>query len=219
MHKFLTAHAGDQVRKFDLVPGDALTKLVKSEITIKQPDEGQDATFSATLSEIGVMDSDGDIIMPGAFDGAIETLDRLDMRFMHDRMEIVGYWTDLRLDGALFRADGSLYTGEGGYDTPRKCLRLGRSGQLRGVSIGFRIKRMEIVIDDDREPWGIGYDIYDLELVEASLVDRPANPSARIDPGTYESRDRKDEAEILETLAKGLRGILNAPRAQTRKES
>ena len=158
------------------------------------------------------MDSDGDIIMAGAFDGAIAEIERLDMRFMHNRLEIVGAWRNLRLDDTLFRADGTLYTGEGGYDTPRKCLRLGRSGQLRGVSIGFRIKRMEIVIDDEREPWGVGYDIYDLELIEASLVDRPANPSARIDPGTYENVDAdKAETEILDVAAKGIQDILNAP--------
>ena len=201
MKTFTDSASAALVRKFSLERGDPVEKFIAGEIAIKQESDEADAVLTATLSETGVMDSDGDIIMPGAFDRSLKQLDRMDMRFMHDRLEVVGVWQNMRIDDTLLRADGTLYTGTGGYDTPRKCLRLGKSGQLRGVSIGFRLVRFEVVIDEIRTPWGIGYDIYDLELREASLVDIPANPSARIDPASSDA-DKALDAETADVLAR-----------------
>ena len=142
----------------------------------------------AVLSEVSKLDLDGDIILPGAFDADIESGKNLNMLFMHRRGQIIGQWSKLRMDGTLLKADGVLYTGDDGYDLARMGAKLINTGQMKGISIGFRAKQWTSVSEPDKGRW-YGWDIAKLELREASLVDAPANTSAEI----IETKRKYDE--------------------------
>ena len=153
-----------------------LRKFLAGAVTVKMTDTG-DAEVEAVLSETGVVDLDYDMILPGAFDDAIQAKAEPDMLYMHRRGDIIGRWAGLRMDGAKLKARGTLYNGSEGFELARQAFRLAKTGQLAGVSIGFRVLEWKNVRDEKR-PYG--WDISKLELGEASLVDRPANESAEI---------------------------------------
>ena len=136
-----------------------------------------DLRIKAILSEVDKVDSDGDIILPGAFDDAIKTVSDLLMLYMHKRGEIVGKWDNLRMDGKLFKADGVIFSGDDGYDRAKMAAKLIKAKLMKGVSIGFRPTEWKSVSIDDR-PYG--WDIEALDLKEASIVDVPANSSAEV---------------------------------------
>ena len=140
-----------------------------------------DTVIKAILSKVGVVDHDGDIIMAGAFDDAIKAKETPNMLMMHMRASIVGQWSQLRMDGDLFKADkGVLYTGDDGFELARMVRKLIDTSQLKGVSIGFIPRKWSTVHEDGRGRWSYGWDIEKLDLVEASLVDRPANDAATV---------------------------------------
>ena len=144
---------------------------------IKRNKDG-DSVVEAILSEVGKVDSDDDIIMDGAFDKSLKKLKYLRMLKMHQREDIIGRWTRLRMDGKLLKADGVLYdSSEGGFELARMTRRLIDTNDMSGVSIGFRPKVWQTVNNEQRR---YGWDIYDLELIEASIVDVPANDSAKV---------------------------------------
>ena len=129
--------------------------------------------IEAILSEVGVVDLDGDIIEAGAFDGQLD--DGLPMLYMHRRGDIAGTWSNLRMDGSLLRADGEIF--DDAFDLADMAAELVTREMIQGVSIGFRVMRYETVHTEER-PWG--WDIKEIDLREASLVDYPANESAQI---------------------------------------
>lgn len=137
----------------------------------------EETRLKATLSEVDIVDADWDVVMPGAFDEAIAAKQKLNMLLMHFRVGIIGQWSNLRMEGTLLRADGVLYTGDDGYEMARQARKLVMTEQLKGVSIGFRPTVWQSVRTEER-PYG--WDIYKLDLIEASLVDRPANSSAEV---------------------------------------
>jgi len=152
--------------------------LVFEDIEIKRNKDGF-SHIKAVLSEVDKVDADNDKIMPGAFDKSIEELDHMVMLKMHQRDQIVGRWDNLHMDGKLLKADGIIYDGDKGYDIARMTRFLIDTGDMSGVSIGFRLKVWQTVRDEEGgRPYG--WDIYDLELMEASIVDRPANDSAQV---------------------------------------
>ena len=136
--------------------------------------EHHEMRIEAILSETGVVDSDGDIILAGAFDDQLE-LSNLQMRLMHRRGDIIGCWNNLRIDGSLLKADGELF-GED-YDLAKMGETLIRKEMMKGVSIGFRPVAWTNVSTKER-PWG--WDTSKLELREASIVDIPSNASAEV---------------------------------------
>ena len=146
------------------------------DMEIKRDKNGQ-SVISAILSEVDKVDSDYDVIKEGAFDNSIKELSHLQMLKMHQRGDIVGRWSDIKMDGKHLVATGVLYDGDKGYDMAKMTRTLIDSGDLKGVSIGFRPKVWTNVKDENR-PYG--WDIHDLELREASIVDVPANDSAKV---------------------------------------
>ena len=149
-----------------------------------------DTKIKAILSEVDKVDSDFDVILPGAFDDAIEGKMEPNMLYMHRRGEIVGKWSSLRMDGKLLKAEGVLYTGDEGFDLAKRTVKLIKTGQMDGVSIGFRPVQWKNVSTPER-PYG--WDIESLDLKEASIVDFPANDSAEVTDLKRKFDDKESE--------------------------
>ena len=149
-----------------------------------------DIKIKAILSEVDKVDSDYDVILPGAFDGAIAEKMEPPMLYMHRRGEIVGKWSSLRMDGKLLKAEGVLYTGDDGFDLAKRTAKLIKTGQMSGVSIGFRPIEWKNVSTTSR-PYG--WDIESLDLKEASIVDYPANDSAEVTDLKRKFDDKESE--------------------------
>lgn len=177
-----------------------IRKYLAGEIRVKAEGDGN-AELEAILSEVNVVDLDGDKILPGAFDEAIADKAEPSVLYMHRRGDIVGNWRELRMDGTKLKGNATLYTGEGGFELARQALYLARNGRLSGVSIGFRVRQFMVVRDDEDRPYG--WDIAKLDLIEASLVDKPANESAQV----TEIKQRQQEADSSARLLKAVRAL------------
>ena len=151
-----------------------------------------DTKIVAILSEVGKLDADYDIILPGAFDDAIKSKMLPPILYMHRRGEIIGQWSNLRMDGKLLKADGVLYTDADGFDLARRAQKLVKTKQLKGVSIGFRPTEWKSVSNKER-PYG--WDIEKLDLKEASLVDVPANSSAKVTEVKQKFDDKEESVK------------------------
>ena len=125
--------------------------------------------MSGIISRYGVEDSYGDIFVAGAF----ELLpDWIPMLWMHKRGEVVGRWDSVFTQGDDVRASGDMWT-EAGFRQ-----RTVRERVISGLSVGAYVDEFTIARRDDG--W-MGWDITKARLVEASIVDSPANLAAELD--------------------------------------
>lgn len=131
-------------------------------------------TIVAIASSFMNKDRVNDVIMPGAFDEAIASINMkgLPMLFGHiqnDMSTIVGRWEKAYIDGDKVIVEGRFLDDEDGQRARKKAL----GGALSTVSVGMYIKDFE-----ENEAGGIN--IRKAELVEVSLVVVPANPKAEV---------------------------------------
>jgi len=132
-----------------------------------------DGVFSGYGSVFGVRDSDGDIIMPGAFTKTIaranETGRLPKMLWQHQIDTIIGKFTAMREDDYGLFVQGSILLE---IEKGREAYALMKAGVLDGMSIGFNI------IDGQRG--ADGRMITEVDLWEVSLVTWGANPAALV---------------------------------------
>lgn len=131
-------------------------------------DVDDDGAIEALAWPFGTADRMGDMIEKGAFAKAVTPLPML---FGHDGNDPVGAWSEaseatdgLRLKGRLLVKD---------VPRAREVRALVQAGAVRGVSIGFSIKK-------SAKRTGGGRTITDLDLLEASLVTIPMHPGAQV---------------------------------------
>ncbi|WP_395501824.1 HK97 family phage prohead protease [Ectopseudomonas mendocina] len=130
--------------------------------------------FEGYASVFGVTDSDGDIILPGAFANALKTQTRqVGMFFNHRRLEIpVGKWLHLEEDGKGLVARGELTPGNPQSDALKAAMQHGTVG---GMSVGFSAGR------DDYDPISTGRAFKSVSrLSEISICTFPANEQATV---------------------------------------
>jgi hypothetical protein len=131
--------------------------------------------FEGYASVFGVQDSDGDVIMKGAFKNTIakakETGRMPKMLLQHDIRNLVGKYTDIQEDdnGLFVKGRIIMETQQG-----RETFALLKEGILDAMSVGFNIP-----------PGGAfgmnhGLMIEEVDLMEISLVTFGANPEAMI---------------------------------------
>jgi len=130
--------------------------------------------FEGYASVFGVQDSDGDVIMKGAFKNTIakakETGRMPKMLLQHDIRNLVGKYTDIQEDdnGLFVKGRVIMETQQG-----RETFALLKEGILDAMSVGFNIP-----------PGGAsgmrGLMIEEVDLMEISLVTFGANPQALI---------------------------------------
>jgi HK97 family phage prohead protease len=125
--------------------------------------------FSGYASKFGGVDSYGDTIAPGAFLATLEDRERpVMMRWNH--WEVVGKWVNIAEDSEGLRVRGELTPG---HTLASDVAALLGHGAVDGLSIGFYVRASE-------QTEGARL-ITDIELVEISVVEEPADLGARIE--------------------------------------
>ena len=137
-----------------------------------------DGLLNATLLTFDVVDLDGDVFEAGCCDAWLKTDDasEIPMFWSHMRSEVIGKWTNLRVDADTLKADGELFEG---VSRANDAVNLITRESVKETSVGFDCTKYGITEDDDR-PYGWGFDFREVQLLEASVVIWGAVPGAEI---------------------------------------
>lgn len=121
-------------------------------------------------SVFGGVDSYGDTVIKGAYLKTLEDRKRpIRMRWNHFG-EIIGKWTDIREDEKGLYVVGELTKGHTVAENVYASL---KHGAIDGMSIGYFTKQYEA---NDHG----GADLHEVELIEISVVEEPADLNATI---------------------------------------
>ena len=133
-------------------------------------DDARRGFFSGYASVFGGVDSYGDTVMPGAYKSTIEMRKRpVQMRWNHFG-EVIGKWLDIRETDKGLWVEGELTPGHSKAEDVYASL---KHGAVTGLSIGYRpIKAYP------NETGGM--DLHEIDLVEISIVESPADLAAEI---------------------------------------
>lgn len=151
-----------------------MQKQMTVHLDVKQMDDS--GQFQGYASVFGVVDSDGDVIMPGAFRKTIEehqsrgTMPK--MLWQHDFREIVGVFTEMSEDERGLMVKGYFVMD---VQKGREAYALMKAGALDSMSVGFNI-----VDAGPSESRSMGRVIQEVDLWEISLVTWGANPDAKV---------------------------------------
>lgn len=165
---------------------------IKSAFELKQYND-EEGCIKAYVTTYGNSDRVGDVIEQGALDNFIANFNgKLPMLLNHNSSQLpIGEWTEFSSDSTGVLGTGLIYTDtQLGRDT-RTVI---RRGLYDSVSIGFRVL--------DFEPIDGGRLFKQIELIEVSIVQRPANPQAVIT-----DIKRHDGSVDVKLLEKSLRDV------------
>ncbi|VVP34446.1 hypothetical protein PS870_04492 [Pseudomonas fluorescens] len=148
--------------------------LAFDQAEIKFVKDGTTGVFEGYASVFGVTDSDGDIILPGAFKKALESQSRkVGMFFNHQTWEIpVGKWLTLEEDSKGLIVRGELTPGQARATDLKSAM---EHGTVDGMSVGFSASK------DDYDLIATGMAFKNVSaLREISICTFPANEQATI---------------------------------------
>jgi HK97 family phage prohead protease len=139
--------------------------------------------FSGYGSVASVIDSGGDMILPGAFKASLERMKsegRMPSMYAQHGAALgadprpIGVWTNVTEDEKGLHVEGKLI----GLDTEtgKYNYALMKEGAMTGLSIGYRVKKA----DYGKKPGEPRRTIKEAELFEVSVVDQPMNTHARV---------------------------------------
>jgi len=165
-------------------------KLLNLDATSVKFYEGKQGVFSGYASVFGNVDSYGDTIFAGAYEKSISDRERpVQMRWNHYG-DIIGKWTRMEEDETGLYVEGELTPGHSkAMDVYASLVH----GAISGLSIGYKPKRFT-----ENETGGL--DLHEIDLVEVSIVESPADNSAhvaRIKASVEEATSIKDFENIL----------------------
>ena len=133
-------------------------------------DDARRGFFSGYASKFGGVDSYGDTVMPGAYLSTLEMRKRpVQMRWNHYG-EVIGKWLDIRENEHGLWVEGELTPGHSKAEDVYASL---KHGAVSGLSIGYRP-----VKSFPNETGGV--DLHEIDLVEISVVESPADLAAQI---------------------------------------
>lgn len=133
-------------------------------------DDARRGFFSGYASVFGGVDAYGDTVMPGAYLNTIEMRKRpVQMRWNHFG-EVIGKWLDIRETEKGLWVEGELTPGHSKAEDVYASL---KHGAISGLSIGYRP-----VKSFPNETGGL--DLHEIDLVEISVVESPADLAAQI---------------------------------------
>ena len=140
-------------------------------LELKRTASGTEVSGYAAV--FGNVDSDGEVIDPGAFDASLAQYRRKGswplMFWSHDQAEVIGYWTNFYADEKGLVAVGRILSS---VQRGKEALALLDAGAISGLSIGFKCRRDKMVS-------GVRH-LQQLELVEVSVVACPSNDASRL---------------------------------------
>ena len=140
--------------------------LQKAEI--KMGAEGN-LQFSGYASVFNGIDSYGDMIMPGAYEKTLQDRERaVQLRWNHYG-PVIGKFTEMYEDEKGLFVQGELTKG---HSVAEDAAALLRHGAISGLSIGY--------MATDTEQDGVIRKLKEIDLIEISVVEEPADNAARI---------------------------------------
>ena len=133
-------------------------------------DDARRGFFSGYASKFGGIDAYGDTVFPGAYKSTLENRQRpIQMRWNHYG-DVIGKWIDIREDEDGLWVEGELTPGHSKAEDVYASM---RHGAVSGLSIGYRINKAAPNAND-------GLDLHEIDLVEISIVETPADIAAQI---------------------------------------
>jgi len=177
-------------------------KLLNLDATSVKFYEGKQGLFSGYASVFGGVDSYGDTIFPGAYKKTVDDRERpIQMRWNHYG-DIIGKWTRIEEDEKGLYVEGELTPGHSKAMDVYASL---THGAISGLSIGYRPKSFK-----ENEKGGL--DLYEIDLIEISVVESPADNSAHI------SRIKNDLDDImsLKELEATLRDVMGVSKSEAK---
>lgn len=174
-----------------------------------------DGTFSGYGAVCGNVDLGGDVLDRGCFSDTLRAWQAKGkwpkMLNQHggglfggsaEDMIPIGQWTDMAEDDTGLRCQGKLFALD--TDKGRYLYEGIKSGELDGLSIGYRTRREDVVYGEkDDEP---SRTIKKLDLFEVSLVTFGMNPAALID------QVKAEDVDTITTLSEAERFLREAGR-------
>ena len=160
-------------------------------------DEARKGFFSGYASVFNGVDSYGDTILPGAYAQTLTNRQRpVQMRWNHFG-PVIGRWTKAAEDDRGLYVEGELTPG---HSVAEDVYALMKHGAVNGLSIGFRIP------SGGSEKDGKLRKLKRVDLVEISVVEEPADLSARV--GDVKSfLDEAESLKEIETLLRDAAGF------------
>jgi HK97 family phage prohead protease len=156
-------------------------KLIKiTDCQIKSADYGM---FEGYASVFNGLDSYNDTILPGAYRKSLESKKSVAMLFNHsafrpDMPAKIGRWTHMEEDQKGLYVKGQLALGHPTADAVYASL---RAGTIDGLSIGYSVPQGGAEFREN-----VRY-LKEIDLFEVSVVDFPADASARISMDSVKS--------------------------------
>jgi HK97 family phage prohead protease len=151
--------------------------------------DGDSGRFAGYATVFGGIDSYGDTILRGAYDGTLRSNGKPKMFFNHDSYGLpIGKWISAKEDDHGLFVEGELTLGNPQSDAIRAAL---KHGTVDGLSIGYYLKKGDF---DETEQGRIIRKVSN--LVEVSVVTFPADEAARVDLASVKSED----LEQIETI-------------------
>lgn len=131
---------------------------------------GEGRKFSGYASAFGGVDSYGDTILAGAYKSTIgERARPIAMRWNHHG-PVIGKWTKMEEDETGLFVEGELTQG---HSVAEDAYALLKHGAVTGLSIGYR------AVKETENDTG-GYDLAEIDLIEISIVESPADLAAQV---------------------------------------
>ena len=157
---------------------------------------GKKGKFAGYASKFNGNDAYGDTILKGAYANTLKNRERpIQMRWNHFG-EVIGKWTKCVEDDIGLWVEGELTPGHSKAEDVYASM---MHGAVDGMSIGFRIKEAEIKMNEDGEE--CGRILKEIELVEISVVESPADLGAKVES----CKSHVEEATTLKELEDLLR--------------
>ena len=164
-----------------------------SDLELKFEEEGEKRKFSGYASVFNGVDSYGDTIMPGAYTNTLSNRSRpVQMRWNHFG-PVIGKWTKMYEDEKGLYVEGELTPD---HSVAEDVYALLKHGAISGLSIGYRP-----VIEEEKEEGG--RDIYEIDLIEVSVVESPADLEAQV----ASVKSKINEATTLKEIESLLRDV------------
>lgn len=162
-------------------------------------DSPEGRTFSGYASVFGGIDSYGDRIAPGAYKNTLENRERsIKMRWNHFG-PVIGKWKTIMEDEKGLYVEGELTPNHSVASDVAASL---QHGAIDGMSIGYVVR--------DSEMEGPINVLKEIELIEISVVEEPADNSARVDS----IKSTIEDAETIREVESILRDAGGFSRAQ-----
>lgn len=148
--------------------------------------EGAEGYFEGYASVFHLVDSQGDSVLPGAFNQSLEDWREKNqwpkLLWQHNQQEPLGQWLELREDTNGLYVKGQLLLD---IQRSREAYALLKAGVIDSLSIGYRVKETTRGTERGQRL------LKTIDLVEISLVTFPANQDAKI------HHVKEDRTEII----------------------